>query len=322
MAQGLALSTFTRLYQVTSDPAWLAAAHATYASLNTGPVSGQPFGTWVSSAGDLWLEEYPRVPVANSERVLNGHIYAAFGLYDYAQLTGSASAKRLYDGALTTVARYLMTEFRTAQWASLYSLRHRLPSITYHPKHVSQLLYLQHQTGRSVYTAWAKTLRDDFPVRTSAGFGVITPKTTVMYQLNAARQITRSRAVSFTRSTGAPVDRRERAHPGPIMLRISAGAYLGWWVTESYPKARIRGAVDMHAFDPALLVTFAKGTTAEAYKYDSLNHFVAYKKLTFTRSSQAPVTRSAIVDGHLSYYLPTGAFAGYWVTATPGVTVR
>jgi hypothetical protein len=78
----------------------------------------------------------------------------------------------------------------------------------------------------------------------------------------------------------------------------------------------------MHAFDPALMATFASGTTAAAYRYDSHNQLVAYKTLTFTRSSQAPVTRSAIVDGHLSYYLPTGAFAGYWVTAAQGMTIR
>jgi hypothetical protein len=322
MAQGVALSAFTRLYQVTHDPAWKAAADATFASLDTGPVSGEPFGSWVTSTGDLWLEEYPRSPVANSERVLNGHIYAAFGVYDYAQLTGSARAMRLYDGALTTVARYLMSSFRTPQWASLYSLRHRLPTTTYHQKHVLQLLYLQHQTGRPIYTSWATTLRADFPERTSRGFAVITPNTTSIYQLNAARQVVRTRAVKFARSTGAAADRRERAHGGPIMLHVSAGAYTGWWFPEAYSKARIRGAVDAHFYDPALQATFAKGTKVSAYRYGAGNTLVAFKTLTFTRTSKAPVTRSAIVDGRLSYYLPAGAFAGYWVPAAPGLIVR
>jgi D-glucuronyl C5-epimerase C-terminus len=322
MAQGLALSTFTRLFQVTKDPAWKAAADATFTSLDTGPVSGEPFGSWVSSAGDLWLEEYPRTPVANSERVLNGHIYAAFGVYDYAQLTGSARAKRLYDGALTTVTRYLLSDFRTPQWASLYSLRHRLPTTSYHQKHVVQMLHLQHQTGRSVYTSWATTLRGDFPDRTAKGFAVITPSTTTIYQLDAARKVVGTRAVKFARSTGAPVDRRERAKGGPIMLRVAAGAYTNWWFPEAYSKARIRGAIDAHFYDPGLTGTFAKGMKVGAYKYGAGNTFVAYKTLTFTRSSQAPVTRSAIVDGRLSYFLPAGAFAGYWVPATPGLTVR
>jgi hypothetical protein len=322
MAQGMALSAFTRLYQATNDPAWKAAADATYASLDNGPVEGEPFGSWVSSTGDLWLEEYPRWPVETSERVLNGHIFAAFGVYDYAQLTGSADAMRLYDGALTTVTRYLMSEYRTPRWASKYSLRHRLPTTSYHQTHVMQMLYLQHQTGNPIYTRWANVLRSDFPMRTSKGFGVITPSTTVIYQLNAARQVVRTRAVKFARGTGAPVDRRERAFGGPIMLRVSAGAYSGWWFPEAYTKARIRGAVDVHSYDPALRATFASRTSVIAYKYDSLNRLVSYKRLTFTRQSEAPVSKSAIVDGRLAYYLPIGAFAGHWVGATSGLTVR
>lgn len=322
MAQGLALSAFTRLYQATNDPAWKAAADATYASLDTAPVEGEPFGSWVSSTGDLWLEEYPRWPVEASERVLNGHIFAAFGVYDYAQLTGSAEAMRLYDGALTTVTHYLMSDYRTARWASLYSLAHRLPTTSYHQKHVMQLLYLQHQTGNPIYTTWATLLRSDFPERTSKGFAVITPSTTVIYQLNSARQVVRTRAVKFARSTGAPVDRRERAKGGGIMLHVTVGAYTGWWFPEAFTKARIRGPVDVHSFDPALRATFAAGSRTTAYKYDGVNRLVGSKNLTFTRSSAAPVTKSAIVDGRLAYYFPLGAFAGYWIGAQSGLTVR
>ena len=322
MAQGMALSAFTRLYQATKNPAWLAAADATYASLDTGPVQGEPFGSWVSSTGDLWLELYPRWPVETSERVLNGHIYAAFGIYDYAQLTGSADAIRLYDGALATVTRYLISEFRTPRWASLYSLGHRLPTTTYHQKLVMQLLYLQHQTGNPLFASWANTLRYDFPERSSKGFAVITPRTTVIYQLNAARKVVRTRTVKFTRATGAPVNRRERAYGGAIMLHVSAGAYTGWWVAESFTKARIRGAVDVHTYDPALLATFAPFTSFGAYEYDDQNLLVGTMTTTLPEASEAPVTKSAIVDGKLAYYLPTGAFAGHWVGAQSGLTIQ
>jgi hypothetical protein len=322
MAQGQALSAFTRLFQVTQNPVWKAAADATYASLDNGPVQGEPFGSWVSSSGDLWLEEYPRWPVETSERVLNGHIFAAFGIYDYAQLTGSADAMRVYDGALTTVTRYLMAQFRSPNWASKYSLRHGVPALGYHQVHVTQMLYLQNQTGNPLYTTWANILRADFPLRTSVGFGVITPSTKVIYQLNTARQVVRTRAVKFVRSTGAPVDRRERAAGGPIMLHVSAGAYTGWWFPEAYAKARIRGAVDVHTYSPDLRATFASGTYVIAYRYNARNQMVGYKWLAFTRQSQAPVTKSAIVDGKLAYFLPTGAFAGCWVSAGPGIAVR
>ncbi len=321
MAQGVALSAFTRLYQATKDPVWKAAADATFASLNTGPVEGEPFGSWVSSTGDLWLELYPRWPVETSERVLNGQIYAAFGVYDYAQLTGSEEAMRLYDGALTTVTSYLMSQFRTPRWASLYSLAHRLPTISYHQRVVTQLLDLQHETGNPIYASWASTFRSDFPAKTSKGFAVITPGTTVIYQLNSARKVVRTKAVRFPRTTGAPVDHRERAYGRGIMLRVSAGAYRGWWFPEGFTKARIRGAVDVHAYDPALQATFAANTRIGAYRYDLQNVLVSHRVLTSTLS-QAPVTKSAIVDGRLAYFVPTGTFAGYWIAAQSGLRVQ
>ncbi len=322
MAQGVALSAFTRLYQATGDPAWKTAADATYASLDTAPVEGEPFGSWVSSTGDLWLELYPRWPVETSERVLNGHIYAAFGVYDYAQLTGSTDAMRLYDGAVTTVTNYLMSEFRTPRWASLYSLGHRLPTISYHQKLVNELLYLQHETGNPLFTTWANTLRNDFPWRSSKGFAVITPGTRVIYLLNAARHVVRTRAVRFARTTGAPVDHRERAHGGAIMLHVKAGAYAGWWFPEAYTKTRIRGAVDVHSYDPPLQATFAAYASIRAYEYDDQNLLVDTKTVMFTEPTQTPVTKSAIVDGQVAYFLPTGDFAGYWVRVQSGLTVE
>jgi len=322
MAQGVALSAFTRLFQETGDPAWKTAADATYASLDTAPVEGEPFGSWVSSTGDLWLELYPRWPVETSERVLNGQMFAAFGVYDYAQLTGSADAMRLYDGALTTMTNYLMSQFRTPRWASLYSLGHRLPTTSYHQAVVKGLLYLQHETGNPLYARWANTLRNDFPVRTSKGFGVITPGTRVIYRLNTARRIVATRAVRFPRSTGAPVDRRERAYGGAIMLHVSAGAYAGWWFPEAFTKTRIRGAVDVHSYDPPLQATFAAYAGIRAYEYDDKNLLVDTKTVMFTESTQTPVTKSAIVDGQVAYFLPTGDFAGHWVRVQSGLTVE
>ena len=322
MAQGLALSAFTRLFQATGDPAWKTAADATYASLDNTPVEGEPFGSWVSATGDLWLELYPRWPVEMSERVLNGQIFAAFGLYDYAQLTGSPDALRLYDGALTTVTTYLMSQFRTPRWASIYSLGHRVPTIGYHQTVVGQLIHLQHETGNPLYATWANTLRSDFPSRGSKGFAVITPRTRVIYRLNSARRVIATKSVRFVKTTGASVDRRERARGGAIMLHVTSGIYRGWWFPEAYTKARIRGAVDVHSYDPPLLATFAAGATISAREYDDQNLLVSNKTMTFTEYTQAPVAKSAIVDGQVSYLITEGDFAGYWTRVQPGLTVE
>jgi len=321
MAQGQALSVFTRLLVVTGDARWRTAADATFLSLQLAPVKGQPVASWVSSAGDLWLEEYPRWPVANSERVLNGHIFAAYGLYDYSLATKSKDAAAMFDGAITTVRRYLMSDFRRKQWASVYSLRHKLPSLSYHQVHVNQLLELRTLTGRSWFASAANTFRSDFPLRTSSGQVALTPRSTIAYQLNADRKIVRSRKVSFTRNTGAPADRRERAKGGPIMLRISAGPYTNWWFPEARGKAWLLGTPDAHVYDPALTVTFAGGTYS-AYRLDSRGRVVGAKTVRLSRASNAPTGKSAIIEGRPAWYMSVGAFRGYWVPLNSKITVN
>jgi hypothetical protein len=321
MAQGQSLSVFVRLYELTGDQRWRDAADPTMVSLRLAPVEGQPLASWVSAEGDLWLEEYPRWPVANSERVLNGHLFAADGLYEYALLTGDPVAVELYDAAITTARRYVLNGFRVPSWASAYCLRHRTPSLNYHKVHIGQMLMVQHQTGIFWYPLAANTLRADFALVTTAGQAQLTPKSTVAYQLDTARNITRSRSVKFTRTTGAPVDRRERtANGGPIMLRVSSGSFTNWWFPEGAGKAWVQGAVEVHEYDPQLTVVFHPGTYS-AYRLDAAGRIAGSKTVTISRDSSAPVPRSAIVAARPSYYLAVGAFAGYWVPLNSKIVV-
>ncbi len=81
------------------DPKWRLAADATFLSLLQAPDSSAPFSSRVDTKGRLWFEEYPRYPVADSEMVLNGHIFAMYGLHDYWQLTQDDNARKLFLGA-------------------------------------------------------------------------------------------------------------------------------------------------------------------------------------------------------------------------------
>src|SRR5574338_20327 len=103
MAQGIALSGFVRLYQLTHDARWLQAANETYASFVVGRDSGGP---WVTSTdnGLLWFELYPWTP---NDHTYNGHNWAIYGLYDYWRLTGSTEAQQLIVAGLTTSKRAL-----------------------------------------------------------------------------------------------------------------------------------------------------------------------------------------------------------------------
>ncbi len=315
MAQGQALSVFVRLFEVTGAAQWRLAADATFLSLLQAPAGTAPFSSRVDGAGRLWLEEYPRYPVANSEMVLNGHVFAMYGLHDYWQLTRDDAARRLFLGALWTIERSVNSEFRRVNWLSVYSLRHKVNTPSYHPVHVEQFLVLWRMTKDSRWITSAGLFRTDYPRPAQTGQLRITPNVRTMYKINSAGAISSTRTVAFPRTTGAPYDRRQRLKGGPIAYRISAGAYTGWWVAEGFGIAWGLGAIDRHGYLPETPVVFRAGSTFTAYRLDSAGNVVGHKTITIsaTRSSMAPTRYSGIVTGRPSYLFHSGSLAGYWL---------
>ena len=121
MAQGEALSLFVRLYEVTDEEKWREAADRTFASLDDdfGPRRG-PWTLYVDKHGYLWFEEYAgdTAPLL----VLNGHMFAVFGIWDYHRLTEEPRARQLFDGGVTLLREYLPL-FRADGEPSYYCLR-------------------------------------------------------------------------------------------------------------------------------------------------------------------------------------------------------
>lgn len=97
MAQGQAASLFVRLWQATDDGAYLVAADAALLPLfeMTEPTVAYRDGS------DYWIETFPSEP---HNPVLNGHIFGAYGLYDYWRATGDETAYRYLHDAVRTVA--------------------------------------------------------------------------------------------------------------------------------------------------------------------------------------------------------------------------
>lgn len=97
---------------------------------------------------DLWLEEYPTSP---PDPVLNGDVFALFGLYDYWRLTGSPEAEDLVVRNIETVRRHL-GEFvgPDGVW---YDLGHRRTLWKmYWPIYVAQLDSLAAITGEACFS--------------------------------------------------------------------------------------------------------------------------------------------------------------------------
>lgn len=171
MAQGQALSLFVRLAEVTGDKTWDTAADNTFASFTLPYSATQP---WVSLNIDnhLYFEEYAgnQPPLL----VVNGHIYAAFGIYDYWQHTGNATAERYFDGAATTVLDRMMPIARVPGGISYYCVQYEYCQVpgfqhaSYHTGVAGQLADLAKETGDSSFQNWANLLTSDWSPTTSA----------------------------------------------------------------------------------------------------------------------------------------------------------
>ncbi|WP_314147269.1 cell wall-binding repeat-containing protein [uncultured Leifsonia sp.] len=165
MAQGEALSLFVRLAETTGDARWNTAADKTFASFTVPHSSTAP---WASLVIDkhLYFEEYAgnQPPLL----VLNGHVFALFGLYDYWKHTGSALALRYFDGGASTVLDRMMPLVRLEGGVSYYCVQYEYCQVpawqnpTYHVIHSWQLDTLARLTGDDAFTTWADLLRSDW----------------------------------------------------------------------------------------------------------------------------------------------------------------
>jgi hypothetical protein len=161
MSQGLALSFFVRLHRITGDQVHLDAAERIFSSYRrlgrkqAGPK--RPWVAYVADGGYLWLEHYPN---ARPDHVLNAHLHALIGLYEYWQHTRSPEARQLLEGALTTM-RDRAGRYRREGRISIYGLRSRTNHLKYHQVHIWQLRLLGRMTGDRYFTDLGNALASD-----------------------------------------------------------------------------------------------------------------------------------------------------------------
>lgn len=165
MGQGQPLSLFSRLAREdASDTRWRELADATFRSFNGWRALGRPWITTMDPRGQLWFEEY--AGDVEPLLVINGHIFALYGLYDYAMLTGDPHAVDFFDGGATTVRNYIET-FRVPGGVSYYCVRDgycqrpEWQNSSYHPIHIQQLRMLGQMTGDTRFEEAALMLKND-----------------------------------------------------------------------------------------------------------------------------------------------------------------
>lgn len=329
MAQGGVLSLFVRLWAVTGDTEWREAAEQTLTSLSLGPSTGLPWVSFVDGSDHLWLEEYPRDPQERSERVLNGSIWALYGLHDYLRLvpeTPDSSASRaraaqLFDGGATTVRYYALSTFRAPNWISRYSLLHVIRNPHYHEVHTQQLLQLQYLTGSPWFARAADVFRADYPTATPLGSMGFAAGWHRAYTFDSKGRVTASKTRTLPAPSGAPYDIRRRIQNHVIYYHVTKGAFAGWWVPEGWPRRYHRSLLLRHDYFPTRQVTLRAGTWT-AYQYSESATVTARRSGTYLSTTSAPASASAIIHGQFHFLISQGRFAGYWLPVTSGITVE
>ncbi len=150
MYQGQILSVFSRALLLSGKEKYFEMAQKTFNSFKT-PL-GEKHGFRYEDKHGLWFEEAPKFP---PNHVLNGYIFAIWGIYDYYKLTRSKEALEIWQKCIETLQNAL-PKYDSGFW-SYYSINKKLASYNYHNKiHVPQIKSMYKLTGRDIFYTMAK----------------------------------------------------------------------------------------------------------------------------------------------------------------------
>lgn len=146
MDSGEALSFYLRIYQLTKEEHLLSKAMKIYNFLKIDFSDGGV--RRVDENGYVWLEEYPSDPASY---VLNGFIYAIFGLYDLYRVTRSKEVKEDIDSYILTLKDNIY-RFDSGYWSKYDLLKKELVRFYYQKNvHVPQLEVLYLLSGEEIF---------------------------------------------------------------------------------------------------------------------------------------------------------------------------
>lgn len=148
LAQGLGISLLVRAHRETGASKYLETAERAFPSFfkstNEGGVS------FTDSCGNVWFEEYIVSPPTH---ILNGFIWAAWGVYDYFLATQSSAARDLFHAAVETL-RANLDRYDLGFWSLYEQSGTALPMIAspfYHRLHIVQLRVMHRITGHAEF---------------------------------------------------------------------------------------------------------------------------------------------------------------------------
>ncbi|MGA2002266.1 MAG: D-glucuronyl C5-epimerase family protein [Terriglobales bacterium] len=144
LAQGQGTSLLLRAHAHTGEEKFQQAAEKAFVSMTRAIAEGGVL--FEDDKKNLWIEEYLVDPPTH---ILNGFIWALWGVFDYALANEDSAAKAIFDRGVKTLLHNL-ARFDTGYW-SLYEqsgIRLKmLASPFYHRLHIVQLRIMKNLTG-------------------------------------------------------------------------------------------------------------------------------------------------------------------------------
>jgi hypothetical protein len=153
LAQGTGLSMLVRAAQHGSEPSFAVAAHKAFECMRLDVGEGGVIAT--DRDGSVWIEEYIVNPPSH---ILNGYIWALWGVHDYAKWSSDPEAWALWHRCIETLQARI-SDYDTGWW-SLYELpidgaERMLASRYYHSLHITQFHVLHRLTGIRTFQEYA-----------------------------------------------------------------------------------------------------------------------------------------------------------------------
>ena len=152
LAQGQGISLLVRAWQNTGVQPYLDAAKRAFVSFSKSVSEGGV--TFTDEPGNLWFEEYVVSPPTH---ILNGFIWAAWGVYDYFLATQDSSAKHLFEQAVRTLGLNL-ERYDLGFWSLYEQSGTLLPMVAspfYHQLHIIQLRVMHRLSGDEIFLRYA-----------------------------------------------------------------------------------------------------------------------------------------------------------------------
>ena len=152
LAQGQGISVLVRAHKESGEPRYLEAAKRAFVSFQLQIADGGV--AFTDESGDLWFEEYIVSPPTH---ILNGFIWALWGVHDYFLATNEKTAQDLFARGVRTLLHNLDC-YDLGFWSLYEQSGTRLPMVAspfYHQLHIVQLRVMHRLTAEQKFAGVA-----------------------------------------------------------------------------------------------------------------------------------------------------------------------